>query len=115
MLRQLTPLVRFDGYHVLADITGVPDLYHRIKPTLLGMLPWRWRDPEATVLKPWARAVVTLLGAGRGADARVLDVHDGGHAAADPGHRLGQPRRAVDAARPTPGRDGDVLEVAARG
>ena len=47
MLRQLTPLVRFDGYHILADLTGVPDLFHRIKPTLLGVLPWRWGDPEA--------------------------------------------------------------------
>jgi putative peptide zinc metalloprotease protein len=59
MLHQLTPLVRFDGYHVLADLTGVPDLFHRIKPTLHGLLPWRWRHPEATVLKPWARAVVS--------------------------------------------------------
>lgn len=30
MIRQLPPLLRFDGYHVLADLTGVPDLYHRI-------------------------------------------------------------------------------------
>jgi putative peptide zinc metalloprotease protein len=60
MVRQLTPLVRFDGYHVLADVTGVPDLFHRIKPTLLGVLPWRWKHPESTVLKPWARIVVTL-------------------------------------------------------
>ncbi|MEZ2387930.1 hypothetical protein AB6813_00030 [bacterium RCC_150] len=60
MLRQLTPLVRFDGYHVLADVTGVPDLFHRIKPTLLGLLPWRWGKPESNVLKPWARAVVSL-------------------------------------------------------
>src|SRR6476619_724996 len=60
MVRQLTPLVRFDGYHVLADLTGVPDLFHRIKPTLLGVLPWRWRHPETRVLRPWARAVVTL-------------------------------------------------------
>jgi len=59
MLRQLAPLVRFDGYHVLADITGVPDLYHRIKPTLLGLLPGRWKSAEASVLRPWARAVVT--------------------------------------------------------
>ena len=59
MVRQLAPLVRFDGYHVLADVTGVPDLYHRIKPTLLGLLPSRWNHPETTVLKPWARAVVT--------------------------------------------------------
>lgn len=60
MLRQLAPLVRFDGYHVLADVTGVPDLYSRVKPTLLGALPWRWGDPHARLLKPWARIVVTL-------------------------------------------------------
>ena len=60
MLRQLLPMIRFDGYHVLADLTGVPDLYSRIKPILLGALPWRWRDSEASALKPWARIVVTL-------------------------------------------------------
>jgi putative peptide zinc metalloprotease protein len=60
MIRQLTPLVRFDGYHLLADLTGVPDLFHRIGPTLTGLLPWRWGEPAARVLKPWARAVVTL-------------------------------------------------------
>src|SRR4051812_22845253 len=59
MIRQLGPMVRFDGYHVLADITGVPDLYSRIKPTLLGVLPWRWGDPHARMLKPWARILVT--------------------------------------------------------
>jgi putative peptide zinc metalloprotease protein len=59
MLRQLTPLVRFDGYHVLADLTGVPDLYRHIKPTLLGLLPRNWGKPEHRVLKPWARAVVS--------------------------------------------------------
>ncbi|MGV3759032.1 MAG: hypothetical protein ACO1PW_05735 [Actinomycetota bacterium] len=59
MLRQLVPLVRFDGYHVLADLTGVPDLFARIKPTLAGLLPWRWGDPAAKALRPWARFVVT--------------------------------------------------------
>ncbi|WP_319004611.1 hypothetical protein [Arthrobacter sp. SO3] len=59
MVRQLMPLVRFDGYHILADATGVPDLFQRIKPTLLSLLPWRRKQPEAQVLKPWARAVVT--------------------------------------------------------
>ncbi|MET3350527.1 UNVERIFIED_ORG: hypothetical protein ABID57_002219 [Arthrobacter sp. UYEF1] len=39
MIRQLLPLVRFDSYHILADATGVPDLFQRIKPTLLGLLP----------------------------------------------------------------------------
>ncbi|WP_284980158.1 hypothetical protein [Arthrobacter sp. fls2-241-R2A-200] len=60
MVRQLMPMVRFDGYHILADATGVPDLFQRIKPTLLGLLPWRKTDPEAQLLKPWARAVVTI-------------------------------------------------------
>lgn len=59
MARQLAPFVRFDGYHVLADLTGVPDLYHRIGPTLRGLLPWR-SEPGAAALKPWARAVVTV-------------------------------------------------------
>ncbi len=59
MVRQLLPLVRFDGYHILADATGVPDLFQRIKPTLLSLLPWRKTDPAAQLLKPWARAVVT--------------------------------------------------------
>jgi putative peptide zinc metalloprotease protein len=60
MIRQLAPLLRFDGYHVLADVTGVPDLYQRIKPILTGLLPGRWRQPEATALKTWARVVVTV-------------------------------------------------------
>ena len=59
MVSQLMPTLRFDGYHVLADLTGVPDLYHRIRPTLLGLLPHRWSDPHNRVLKPWARAVIT--------------------------------------------------------
>jgi putative peptide zinc metalloprotease protein len=59
MIRQLAPFVRFDGYHILADLTGVPDLYSRIKPTLKGLLPTQWGRPETKVLKPWARAVVS--------------------------------------------------------
>ncbi|MFC7595965.1 hypothetical protein ACFQU3_11645 [Terrabacter sp. GCM10028922] len=60
MVQQLLPLLRFDGYHVLADLAGVPDLYHRIKPTLLGLLPHRWRSPENRMLRPWARIVITF-------------------------------------------------------
>jgi putative peptide zinc metalloprotease protein len=58
MLRQLAPFVRFDGYHVLADVTGVPDLYSHIKPTLLGLLPQNWRKPSP--LTWWARTVVSV-------------------------------------------------------
>jgi putative peptide zinc metalloprotease protein len=60
MIRQLLPFVRFDGYHVLADLVGVPDLFFHIKPTLLGLLPWRRRGATPNLLKAWARTVVTL-------------------------------------------------------
>jgi putative peptide zinc metalloprotease protein len=60
MIRQLAPLLRFDGYHVLADLTGVPDLYQRMGPVMTGLLPGRWHQPEATALKPWARIVVVV-------------------------------------------------------
>lgn len=59
MVRQLVPIVRFDGYHILADLTGVPDLFAHIKPTLLGLLPTRWGRADGRALKAWARAVVT--------------------------------------------------------
>src|SRR3954451_21106688 len=60
MVRQLAPLLRFDGYHVLADVTGVPDLYQRIGPGLRGLLAGHWHQPEATALQNWPRAVVVL-------------------------------------------------------
>jgi len=43
---------------VLADLTGVPDLYQRMGPVMRGLLRGRWHQPEATALKTWARVVV---------------------------------------------------------
>jgi putative peptide zinc metalloprotease protein len=60
MGQQLLPLLRFDGYHVLADLAGVPDLYQRIRPTLVGLLPNHWNSPENAVLTRRARVVITL-------------------------------------------------------
>jgi putative peptide zinc metalloprotease protein len=60
MSRQLAPMVRFDGYHILCDLTGVPDLFQRIKPVLLSFLPRYWRSPQVAALKPWVRVVVSL-------------------------------------------------------
>jgi putative peptide zinc metalloprotease protein len=58
MLHQLLPFVRMDGYHILSDLVGVPDLFARIKPTLQGFVPWRRTGEKAQVLKPWVRVVV---------------------------------------------------------
>ena len=60
MLHQFLPFLRLDGYYVLADLTGIPDVFNRIKPVLVSLLPWRKAGREVTELKPWARVVVTL-------------------------------------------------------
>ncbi len=57
MLRQLGPFVRSDGYHLLADLTGVPDLFRHLGPTLRRLLPWHWGEPSA--LRRGARWTVT--------------------------------------------------------
>src|SRR3954447_14844835 len=58
MVKNLSPVIRADGYHILADATGVPDLYSHIGPTLRRLLPWR--DQERSALTGRARALVTV-------------------------------------------------------
>ncbi|HLY83243.1 MAG TPA: hypothetical protein VKQ71_09655, partial [Acidimicrobiales bacterium] len=56
---QLLPVIRLDGYYIVADLTGVPDLFARIGPILRSLLFWRAPDRQVTVLKRWVRAAVT--------------------------------------------------------
>jgi putative peptide zinc metalloprotease protein len=58
--RQLLPFLRLDGYYIVADLTGVPDLFSKLKPILASSLPWRKTDPKVKELKLWARIVVTV-------------------------------------------------------
>ncbi|MFF9058899.1 hypothetical protein ACF09K_09385 [Streptomyces sp. NPDC014882] len=58
VLEQLMPVVRLDGYYILGDLAGVPDLYGKVKPILRSMLPGR--SPAALGLKRSARTVVTV-------------------------------------------------------
>ena len=57
IVKNLSPVIRADGYHILSDATGVPDLYAHMGPTLKRLLPWKKREPSA--LKGWARVFVT--------------------------------------------------------
>jgi putative peptide zinc metalloprotease protein len=59
MLYQFMPFVRLDGYYLVSDITGVPDLFARIKPILRSLVPGRESDQGVRELKPWVRIVVT--------------------------------------------------------
>jgi putative peptide zinc metalloprotease protein len=56
---QLLPVVRLDGYYIVADLTGVPDLFARIGPILGSLLIWRPADSRVTALKRWVRVAVT--------------------------------------------------------
>ncbi len=58
VLDQFIPWVRLDGYHIVSDLIGVSDLFARIKPVVVSILPGRRPDPRVRELKPWARIAV---------------------------------------------------------
>ena len=59
IVQQSLPLLRLDGFYIISDLTGVPDMLTRIKPVLGRLIPGREPDPRVTELKPWVRRVVT--------------------------------------------------------
>jgi putative peptide zinc metalloprotease protein len=59
MLEQLLPFIRFDGYFILSDIVGVPDLFARVAPVVKSALPHAADDPRVTGLRPRARVLIT--------------------------------------------------------
>ncbi|MDX6474788.1 MAG: putative peptide zinc metalloprotease protein [Gaiellaceae bacterium] len=60
MLHQFLPFIRLDGYYIVGDLTGVPDMFARIKPTLKSLDPRGETPEEVAVLKPWVRVAVTI-------------------------------------------------------
>ena len=59
IVHQFLPFIRLDGYYIVSDLTGVPDMFARIRPTLASLLPWNHTSERVTELKPWVRVVVT--------------------------------------------------------
>jgi putative peptide zinc metalloprotease protein len=59
IVQQLVPSLRFDGYFILADLIGVPDLFRRIGPTLRGLIPGQPKDARVQELKRPARLIIT--------------------------------------------------------
>ncbi|MBW3646071.1 MAG: hypothetical protein KY441_11290 [Actinobacteria bacterium] len=60
VLQQFLPFVRLDGYYVVSDLIGVPDLYRRMRPMVRSLLPWRGVDPAVSELRAGPRAAVAL-------------------------------------------------------
>ena len=58
MLEQLLPFVRFDGYFILSDLIGVPDLFARLAP-VLGTTFARGRHTRVAALRLPARRMIT--------------------------------------------------------
>jgi putative peptide zinc metalloprotease protein len=66
MVKQLSPIIRADGYHILSDATGIPDLFSHIGPTMRRLIPGR-REPSALtgrarlLVTAWVLIVVPVL------------------------------------------------------
>src|SRR5207244_5583915 len=60
ILHQLLPFLRLDGYYIISDLTGVPDMFQRIKPVLKSLIPFAGAEDSVKELKAWARAAVTV-------------------------------------------------------
>ncbi|PZS19888.1 MAG: hypothetical protein DLM60_09520 [Pseudonocardiales bacterium] len=57
---QFLPMIRLDGYYILSDLIGVPDLFSRMGPVLASIIPGRANHPRVQELKPWVRRMITV-------------------------------------------------------
>ncbi|MDQ2883772.1 MAG: hypothetical protein M3Y48_22110 [Actinomycetota bacterium] len=57
---QFLPMIRLDGYYILSDLIGVPDLFSRMGPVLASIIPGGATHPRVLELKPWVRRTITL-------------------------------------------------------
>lgn len=60
MLQQLIPLVRLDGYYILGDLVGVPNLFEQIPRVLRHVVLRRAASPAITGLRPRVRLIITV-------------------------------------------------------
>lgn len=60
IIQQLLPTLRFDGYYIVADLVGIPDLFKYIAPILKRVLLRRPQDDRLRDLKRWPQIVVTV-------------------------------------------------------
>ncbi|MBT2209058.1 MULTISPECIES: hypothetical protein [Actinomadura] len=60
IFQQLLPTLRFDGYYIMSDLIGVPDLFRYIGPILRRTLLRRPADARLDDLKRWPQFFVAL-------------------------------------------------------
>jgi putative peptide zinc metalloprotease protein len=61
MIGQFIPFVRFDGYWMLADLTGIPDFFSQMGPFLRSVSPVDGlKGNKLPSLKPWVKAAFAI-------------------------------------------------------
>lgn len=60
IFQQLLPTLRFDGYYIISDLVGIPDLFKYIGPIIRRVLFRRTPDERLRALKRWPQAMVTI-------------------------------------------------------
>ena len=60
LMQQLLPTLRFDGYFIVSDLVGVPDLFKYIGPILKRTVLRKPADERLQALKTWPQRVVTV-------------------------------------------------------
>ncbi|GHC40829.1 hypothetical protein [Streptomyces cinnamoneus] len=60
IIQQLLPTLRFDGYYIVADLVGIPDLFTYIAPILKRVLLRQPQDDRLRSLKRWPQIVVAV-------------------------------------------------------
>ncbi|KAB2342184.1 hypothetical protein [Actinomadura rudentiformis] len=60
IIQQLLPTLRFDGYYIISDLVGIPDLFKYMRPILRRTLLRRPAEERLNALKRWPQIVVTV-------------------------------------------------------
>ena len=59
IVQQFLPFVRLDGYYIVSDLAGVPDLFRYVRPVLASLVPGRPAASSVQSLRPGPRVLVT--------------------------------------------------------
>ena len=59
LVQQLLPSLRCDGYLIMTDLVGVPDMFQRVGPVLASLIPGRPADPRLRDMRRAARVALT--------------------------------------------------------
>src|SRR5205085_6830045 len=60
VVQQFLPFLRLDGYYIVSDLLGVPDLFSYVRPIMAGLVPGRPIHARLAQLRPRIRVLVAI-------------------------------------------------------